>query len=118
MSINLTPPYENPIEQAMAELASTVHILNPEAYDEEADGLFAALVRGLYIYVEAWAKSGDDNSLAALMVDADDLNDPSRADDPHATFISLLDLALEAIHDNIRCELDPKYGQWVPDGES
>ena len=112
--MNLNPPYDNPLEQRMADLASTTHILDPDPYEDDGEGLFALLVRGVYIYVEAWSKADDDSSLGALFVATDDLADPSRAGDPNATFVTLLQLALEAIHDNIRCELDPDYGRWIP----
>jgi hypothetical protein len=111
MSFDLNPPYENPIEQAMAELAATVHNMNPDAYQDHGEALFAMLVRGLYIYVDAWIRLGDDtSSLSALMVAAEDLNDPSRAGDPHATFFTVMDQSLEAMRDNIGCELISDYG--------
>ena len=81
MSFNLEPEYDNPIEQAMRDLASLVHQEAPDSYQSDGDGLFAALVRGLTVYVNAWMKSGN-GSLGMLLVDTDDLADPDRAGDP------------------------------------
>jgi hypothetical protein len=110
VSFDLQPPYENPIEQAVSELASTAHVLMPSLYESDGDALFATLVRGAYIYVEAWLSSGASNTLAGAVLTAEDLADPDRANDPHATFLSLLNLALEAVYDNIEYELEPRRG--------
>ena len=107
--MNLDPPYDNSIEQGLADLASTVRILNPEAFDSDAEGLFAMLVRGTAIYVKAWENEGSVGSLADAVVTSADLADPNRIADPHAHFITLLELTLEAIEDNIRGELDPNW---------
>ena len=110
MSFDLQPPYDNPIEQAVAELASTAHVLMPNLYESDGDALFATLVRGASIYVEAWLSSGASNTLAGAVLTAEDLADPDRADDPHASFLSLLNLTLEAVYDNIEHELDHGLG--------
>jgi hypothetical protein len=106
MSFDLPPTHDDPIEQAMSDLASIIRQAAPRSYESDGDGLFAALVRGLRVYVTAWARSGDvSGSLAGVVLDADDLADPRRADDPHATFFSLMDLTLESLRDNIEYEL-------------
>jgi len=110
MSFDLKDHYDNPIEQAMLDLANIVRFNNGDAFDSDGEALFTMLVRGLYIYAEAWAESGG-GSLADLVVTSEDLADPNRVSDPHATMFTLVGLALESMGDNIGCEIYPDYGR-------
>jgi len=111
VSFDLEPPPDDELENRMADLASIVRILNPEPYESDGDALFALLVRGLSLYVTAWANSDVGRSLAGVALTAEDLADPDRANDPNAAFTTLLDLTLEAIFDNIAYELGNDNGR-------
>jgi hypothetical protein len=91
--ITLTEHSEDSFKAAIVKLASDIQHWRPE-YDQ-ADALYELLIKGLSAYVEAWANVEHDQKMPVdFVLDAADLDDPSRVLDPltarRATLLELL----------------------------
>jgi hypothetical protein len=77
-----------------------------EAYDTPFEVLFAVCVEAVTTYIVQWAEMDSEGSLSSLVIDADDLENPERANDPRAKLETLSRLMiLDSLLDNVRHRL-------------
>ena len=70
-------------------------------YDHRSEVAFWVLCRTARFYVNSWAAEPPNGSIGDAMIDKFDLEDPARVLDENARLISLLEMTLESVYDNL-----------------
>lgn len=105
MSFEANDQIRDQIDNLVTILGATSMVA--ETYERDPDQiLFAVCVEAVTLYIQRWAERGTEGGPAQMIVDDDDLENPSRADDPNAKLETLSELMLtDALYDNVRFRL-------------